>query len=151
MKVHIELIDNDDEEVVIIKCKNIDEHIQKIQQYITAHASPQMNIVFYKGSDEFYFPLETVLFFETSEDEVYAHTAEDAYRVKLRLYELEADLPSNFLRVSKSTILNVHHIYSIQRNLTASSKVQFRNSYKEVYVSRMYYKTLKFRLQGRSE
>lgn len=151
MKVHIELVDDIEEELVIIKCKTIDKRIQKLQQYITNQTSLNKKIIFHKGNDEFYFPLENVLFFETDGDDVYAHTSDDAYKVKHRLYELEKDLPTVFLRVSKSTILNIRHIYAIQKNLAASSKVQFRNSYKEVYVSRMYYKTLKFKLQERSE
>jgi len=65
------------------------------------------------------------------------------------LYELEEMLPNNFVRVSKSTILNVNQIYSINRNLTSSSLVQFYKSYKQVYVSRNYNKILKQRLEER--
>lgn len=50
------------------------------------------------------------------------------------------------MRVSKSTILNINHIYSITRNLTSSSIVEFQNTHKQVYVSRHYYKPLKFKL-----
>ena len=32
-------------------------------------------------------------------------------------YELEDILPSNFTRVSKSSIANINHIYSIDKNL----------------------------------
>ena len=39
-------------------------------------------------------------------------------------------LPINFIRVSKSTILNVDHIFSIEKNLTASSIVQFNKTHK---------------------
>ena len=60
-----------------------------------------------------------------------------------RLYELEEFLPSYFLRVSKSTILNSKEVYSITKSLTASSLVEFRGTHKKVYVSRNYYKALK--------
>ena len=68
------------------------------------------------------------------------------YEVKYKLYELEGILPNNFMRVSKSTILNVNYIYSITRNLTSSSLVEFKNTHKKVYVSRYYYKPLKIKL-----
>ena len=46
----------------------------------------------------------------------------------------------------KSTILNINHIYSITRNITSSSLVEFKNTHKKVYVSRSYYKVLKLKL-----
>lgn len=46
------------------------------------------------------------------------------------------------MRVSKSTILNTDRVYSLTRNLTASSLVTFAGSHKQVYVSRNYYKAL---------
>lgn len=53
------------------------------------------------------------------------------------------------MRVSKSTILNTFHIFSINRNLTASSVVAFENTHKKVYVSRYYYKPLISKLEER--
>ena len=95
---------------------------------------------------EYYISLKEVLFFETEENNVFAHTLENVYKVKYKLYELEKLLPGNFMRVSKSSILNIDYIYSITRNITASSIVEFQNTYKKVYVSRNYYKPLKFKL-----
>lgn len=61
---------------------------------------------------------------------------------KIQLYELEELLPGSFMRISKSAIVNTSHIYSISRNLTASSVVAFADTHKQVYVSRYYYKPL---------
>lgn len=47
------------------------------------------------------------------------------------------------------TFLNVNQVYSINKNITSSSIVQFYKSYKQVYVSRNYYKVLKQRLEER--
>ena len=71
----------------------------------------------------------------------------DAYKAKYKLYELEETLPRFFMRVSKSTILNTNHIFSIDRNLTASSVVAFTGTHKQVYVSRYYYKPLISKLE----
>ncbi|MDQ0359538.1 LytTR family DNA-binding domain-containing protein [Breznakia pachnodae] len=150
MKILIEIVDDLDEEVVVIKCKEITKDIQMIQKHILNQNSSKKQMVFYKNNEEYYFPIEHIIFFETDGDEVFAHTVDDAYKVKYRLYELEKDLPDTFLRISKSTIINVQQVYSIQKNIAASSRVQFRHSHKEVYVSRMYYKALRFKLQERS-
>ena len=63
-----------------------------------------------------------------------------------KLYQLEELLPNAFLRISKSAIVNLNQVYSITRNLTASSLVEFMHSHKRVYVSRNYYKMLVERL-----
>lgn len=143
MKVRIELCDDGSPDEVIIRCGRVDDTVQKIQQYIQDCAAQAISLTFYKDQQEFYFPVEQVLFFETEGEHIVAHTEKDAYRIKHRLYELEELLPRYFLRASKSTILNSRRVYSITKNLTASSLVTFRNTHKHVYVSRKYYQQLR--------
>ena len=90
-----------------------------------------------------------MIFFETSGNQIHAHTLDDVYYVKYRLYELEDLLPGNFMRVSKSTILNTDRIYSITKNLATANTVSFVNTYKQVFVSRYYYRALKEKLENR--
>ena len=148
MKIRIEVDENIAENEIIIKCKQLDNTINKIQETIM-QTSQKSSLVFYKGNIEYYLPLNSILFFETSDVGIDAHTAEDTYKIKNKLYELEEILPKNFTRVSKSTILNIIHIYSIDRNLTSSSLVKFNKTHKQVYVSRNYYKQLRQRLEER--
>ena len=149
MKVRIELNDSILEEEVVIRCRQMDENIRKLHQNIMEVSSRKPAITYYKDSKEYYIPVERMFFFETDVEIVYAHTAENAYQVKFRLYELEHILPKDFIRISKSTIINIQYIYSIDRNITASSLVKFYKSHKQVYVSRFYYKNLKKRLEER--
>ncbi|MEQ8155555.1 MAG: LytTR family DNA-binding domain-containing protein [Clostridiaceae bacterium] len=150
MKIRIELVNDLDEDEVLIRCGRVDDTIQKIHQYILEQSLTGPKLTFYKQNQEFYFPLDDVLFFETEGEHIYAHTANDAYRIKYRLYELEEILPRQFIRAAKSTIVNIMQVYSITRNLTASSLIQFINSHKQVYVSRHYYGELRRRLNERS-
>jgi DNA-binding LytR/AlgR family response regulator len=147
VKIHIEIIDGITEDEVLIRCSRVDETIQKIHQYIQSLSNSK--ITFYKKNQEFYFPLDDVLFFETEGERIYAHTANDAYLIKYRLYELEGILPRHFVRVAKSTIVNIIQVYSITRNLTASSPINFIDSHKHVYASRSYFKELRQRLDER--
>ncbi len=146
MKIHIEIVGDLSEDEVTIRCGRVDDTIQKIHQYILEQTSSPVKITFYKNNQEFYFPLENVLFIETEGERIYAHTHDDAYRIKYRLYELEELLPKNFIRTSKSAIVNTKQIYSVTRNLTASSLIKFAGSHKQVYVSRYYYNSLRERL-----
>ena len=150
MKISIELVDDLAEDEVLIRCRQVDETIQKIHQFILEQSRSAEKIVFYKENQEFYFPLTEILFFETEGEHIYAHTANDAYLIKYRLYELEQILPKYFVRAAKSTIVNVAKVYSITRNLTASSLVQFVNSHKQVYASRYYFQELRQRMNERS-
>lgn len=99
-------------------------------------------ISFYKGDTRIYLSLEEILFFETEQNTVFAHTIDDCYEIHHRLYELEELLPSYFMRVSKSTILITRQIFSIDKNLYSSSTVCFRQTHKQVFVSPHYYKPL---------
>ena len=148
MKVRIEIDSNIEEDEIIIKFKELTKSIQKIEETIQQE-NQIINFTFYKDNTEYYIPLNSILFFETSGNEINAHTSNEIYKVKYKLYELEEILPINFIRVSKSTILNVDHIFSIEKNLTASSIVQFNKTHKQVYVSRNYYKKLKERINER--
>ncbi len=151
MKIHIEIVGDLTEDEVIIRCGRVDDTIQKLHQYILEQTQSPVKLTFYKDNQEFYFPLDDVLFFETDGEHIHAQTAEDAFRIKYRLYELEDMLPKNFVRASKSAIVNTRKIYSVTRNLTASSLIQFAGSHKQVYVSRYYYSNLRQRLsQGAS-
>lgn len=150
MKVRVEVAKDLEEDEIVIRCGRADETIGKIERYIQEQYASAPKITFYKQNQKFYFPLNEVLFFETEGDFVYAHTADDAYRIRYRLYELEQLLPRGFVRAAKSTIVNIGRIYSISKSLASSSLICFTGSHKQVYVSRFYGRELRMRLKERS-
>ena len=148
MKLSIEVSDGSMEDEVIIRCGRVDENVRKIQEYILSMTAPK--ITFFKGTQEYYLQIEDILFFETGGEHVFAHTTSDAFRVKLKLYELEEKLPRCFMRIAKGTIVNTKHIYAINRNLTSASQICFTGTHKHIYVSRHYYKPLIEKMNDRS-
>ena len=146
MKIRIEVDNKIKEDEVLIRCSEISEEVKKIQSMLNDIVAYKKYITFYRDDTEYYFSLEEILFFDTEENGICAHTISNIYSVKYKLYELEELLPGYFMRVSKSTILNTNHIYSITRSLSSASKVEFQNTHKQVYVSRYYYKPLKIKL-----
>lgn len=147
MKIRIEIDDSLKEEEVIIRSREWTDEVQKLQEAISGITKSSNKFVFYKNETEFFLALDTILFFETSESEMLAHTRDEIYKVRYRLYELEELLPGFFMRVSKSTILNTKCIHSISRSVSTPCLVQFQNTHKQVYVSRFYYKPLRNRLE----
>lgn len=125
MKIRVELDNEIKENEVIIKCNELNEEVRNIQIVLGELLSQKKHITFYKGETEYYLSLEEILFFETEESGICAHTINNIYNVKYKLYELEELLPGYFMRVSKSTILNTNHIYSITKSISSSSRVEF--------------------------
>ena len=147
MKVRVEVDSDLQEECIVIHCKELDERILKLQKVLKEHSTEDKSIFLKKNDTDYYMPLNDIIFFETENKENRAHTRNDIFETEYKLYELEELLPGFFMRISKSTIVNLNHIYSITRNLTASSMIEFSKSHKKVYVSRHYYKALIERLE----
>lgn len=148
MKVKIELDDSLSQNEIVIRCRDIDENILQLKR-AAENLSADTDIVFLKDNIQFFPSLDSILFFETAEHALNAHTVDDIFQVKMKLFELENILPQKFVRISKSTIVNVKHIYSVERNITSASLVSFAGTHKQVYASRNYYKLLKLRLVER--
>ena len=148
MKVRIEIDDDISEDEVVIRCRSFDSNAARIQQALT-ELTAQSDLSFFKDNTEYYMPIDRILYFETSPTGIDAHTKDDVFTIKKKLYELEEMLPRKFMRVSKSAILNLDMVYSVEKNITASSLVRFMGTDKLVYVSRIYYKAMKQRLDER--
>ena len=146
MNIRIEIVPPEDEEI-IIRVSELNQTVKRIQQSVTEIVSGKSTLALYKNDAQFFVELNQFVFFETDESGGCAHTAKEVVETRSKLYELEEILPASFMRVAKSTILNVNHVYSITRNLTASSEVEFKNTHKKVYVSRNYYKALIAKLE----
>lgn len=149
MKIQIELNPELTEEEIVIRCPMLSDKITKMQQALSEIDSQCQKIMLYQEETEYYLELDDILFFETGLKCIEAHTAKEIFQTKYKLYELEEFLPGYFMRISKSAILNTNKVYAINRNITASSVVEFQNTHKQVYVSRNYYKPLKHKLEER--
>ena len=67
---------------------------------------------------------------------VFVTTESGVYSVQDKLYELEAELgDSNFVRISKSEIVNIKKIKKLDLSVTGTIRITMKNGY-EAYVSR---------------
>ena len=143
MKVSIVLDPSIDEPEILIRAPQLTEEIAQLQESILKQKLTPL--AFYQDRSEYFLDLETILFFETDGEKIYGHTRDEAYEVKQKLYELEELLPITFCRISKSTIVNVKQIYSLEKSFSGTSTVNFYQTHKQVHVSRRYYQLLKER------
>lgn len=147
MKIQIQEDFSLAEDEIILLCRRENQQIHSLKNAMEDLITKSLSILVYQKNREIYLLVSDILFFETSGSAIYAHTKNDMYETTCKLYELEEYLPGYFMRISKSTIVNIHHILSIHRNLTASSIIEFQNTHKQTYVSRHYFKVLKSRLE----
>lgn len=148
MKVNLELDANQDDTEVTIHAKELTPEIEYIYHLLQQDSKHPDQIAGYLDDKAYYLNMNDILFFETDSKQVMAHTTKRAFLVKYKLYELENLLAGQFMRVSKSTILNLDQIYSLTRSIS-NCQVEFYDSYKSVYVSRRYYRELRQRLEER--
>ena len=149
MKVILKEDNELEDGTIIISAKN-QEQMQMIKQLLQqgqAAKAPTLHLLGILDGKEYQLRLNELLFFETNNDVVYAHTIAKAFEMKERLYELEKILPRQFMRISKSTILNIPKLDGIERGLSGPSRITFRDTEKDVYVSRKYYPLLKEQLK----
>lgn len=149
MKVKIEIEEGLAEEEIVIRCGRLNDLVVGIQNYISEQGNGKRCLSLRSGEKTFFIPLEKIFFFETEGRELRAHTANKMFSCDYKLYELEELLPGRFMRISKSSIANLDCVYSITKNLAASSIMEFRDSSKKTLVSRSYYKAVTERLNAR--
>lgn len=99
-----------------------------------------------KDEDDSYnvIPFNQIYYFEGKGNNTYCIAAEGEYRVKEKLYELEARLPRDrFIRVGKSFIVNILNVKEIIPWFGRRQVLRFVNFKREIEVSKNYVKSFK--------
>jgi len=88
-------------------------------------------------------PAEIACFF-VENNKVYAYRQQEKLQLKHRLYQLEARLPGDFIRINQSCIANTRQIARFVPAFSGALQVVFKNGHTD-YVSRRQLKTVKER------
>ena len=137
------VISADNEEEILIRCKSKTEQIKRIESILENLLICEKEMVLTIAETDYYILINDILFFESFDGKIYAHTKNRIFTCKHKLYELEAILPSIFVRISKSTIANIMTITSLRRELVGNGEITFKDCGKKAYFSRGYYKHLR--------
>lgn len=128
---------------ILIKCDHITPQIQKIQDLL--HGL-QDTIPCTQAGTSFFIPKQDLFYIESVDKRCYLYTHEAVYEVPHKLYELEELLATlDFMRSSKSQILNLAKIHALCPDFGGRLEVTLKNGEKLI-VSRQYAKLLKERL-----
>lgn len=139
--VILEPQDNEDEQI-IFKCRSMTPELLRI----IARLKAQDSLVAYNGSDIFRIRPTDIYYIESVDNKVFFYLKEKVYESKQKLYELEESLSYyDFLRVSKSVIVNLSKIKSLSPALGGRFEALMDNG-ERVIISRQYVPDLKKRL-----
>lgn len=143
MKVTILDIDPNEEEEIIIKCNSLDENLVKLLNQLKQGGR---KLTVYQEKEMFFLEPEDVFYFESVDQKVFAYCQSEVYQVKSKLYELlEELLGRDFIRVSKSSILNLNKIKRLAPAFGGRYEALLKNGEK-VIISRQYVNMLKEKL-----
>ena len=142
LKIRTEICDDGQEEV-IIKCRARTDQIRNIEAMLENLVAADREMILHSSGVEYYVPIKEILFFDSYDGKIYAHTRENTFTCDFKLFELENILPSSFLRISKSTVANIMLISYLKRELVGNGEIGFKDCDKRTYFSRGYYKLLR--------
>lgn len=143
MKITIEDRMDGQEDEIIIRCKQMDEHLLKLVYAIKA-GSEKLTVT--RGNDIVQVAPKDVFYFEAVDNKVFLYLEKEVYETKLKLYELEEHfVGTDFLRVSKSVIMNLAKVKTLSPAFNGRFEATMKNGEK-VIVSRQYVPVLKDKL-----
>ncbi len=143
MKIVIDESDIFDEIEVVIKCKKCDDEVLALLSRIKTEDGKILGAI---GDKTFLLCESDILYFESVDKKCFAYTKEQVYETAFRLYELENMLShKGFFRATKSSIVNISRIKSIQSSFNSVLTLEMENGEK-LSVSRQFSPILRERL-----
>ncbi len=135
MKVTVELSDKYKEPYAVIYTNRMTDSIQRIMDavgledtLVTAYQN-ETNIVILQPKDIYMIRIE--------DKDTIIYGAKEKYRSRRRLYELAGLLGKQFMQISKSTLINLSYMDSIEPGFAGTMLLKMKNGSKD-YVSRKY-------------
>ena len=140
------IIDKEKEEEVAVTAHQRTPLIDEIEALISKHTD---RIPGYTEDDIKMLSVSEIECVTVLDGKTYAiDSGNRRYRLKQRLYELEQQLPSSFIRINKSALANEARLDRFQVTYAGSVDAIFKCGYRE-YVSRRCFAQIKRRLEGK--
>ena len=145
MEIKILKIQRDQPERVEIRCHEVTEQVREIADFVR---SRQGRLTGYMEGRQFEIPVMDIHYIEAVDNRVFLYSSGDVYETRQKLYELEEILREKyFLRISKSTLLNLMKVSALKPALNGRFQALLHSG-EEVIISRKYVPELKKALKG---
>ncbi|MCL2200435.1 MAG: LytTR family transcriptional regulator [Oscillospiraceae bacterium] len=140
MRIIMEQPQPDEEDQIIVRCRNLSSEIISLLGQIQTQGE---FLIGYTGDEIHRVPSRDIYYVEAIDRKTFLYCESKVYESKQKLYELEEDFGSgDFIRVSKSVILNMSKIKSLLPSLSGRIEVVLKND-ERVIISRQYVQELK--------
>lgn len=90
-------------------------------------------------------PMHSFIRFMSADKKIFGYTQDKELTIKYRLYQLEELLPSQFVRISNTEIINIHAVSNLELTHTGIILIHFKNG-EQTSSSRRYLKKIKEKL-----
>lgn len=121
------LTDNIQKAMVLLEDENLEENIDGKNSILAVK----------KGKDIVILEFDDIYMFRVEDKQLKVFTEKSEYLLKKPLYQIEDDLDSNFVRISKSTIVNMRKIERVAPSLKGMMFISLKNGLKD-NISRKY-------------
>lgn len=139
MKITIETPKPGEEDEVIIRCAAVDDNMLRLIYALREGEK----LTGYIDDKIVKLPHKDIYYFEAVDNKIFAYTAKETYEIHKKLYEIEQDFEhSDFLRISKSTIVNTSKIAYVKPIFNGRFEAKLKNGEK-IIISRQYVAELK--------
>ena len=136
MKVNLFVSRDIEEPYADIHTNELTDNITKAMSILESDDSSEMLAV-KKGSDIALLEFSDVYMFRVEDKQVKVYTEDSEYQVKKPLYQVEENLTNDFVRISKSTIVNLRKVERVAPSLRGMMFIQLKNGLKD-NISRKY-------------
>lgn len=138
MKVSINIISSELEEEVIFNVHNVQEKVTEAIELLTSSNEVIKHLLGRKEEKYYKVNVDEIFYIESIDRKVFIYTKTQTYEISEKLYVLEEQLASiDFIRISKSLLLNINKIHSFYPKLSGNLEALLTNNEK-VIISRRY-------------
>ena len=144
MKITIETPRPGEEDEIIVRCTSLDDRLMNL---ICALKTEQDHkLTGYVDEKIVMLSPKNIYYFESVDNKVFAYTDKGVYEVRKKLYEIESEYSyTDFLRISKSSIVNVAKIAYLKPIFNGRFEAKLKNN-ETIIISRQYVLDLKKKL-----
>ena len=145
MDVKISMIPESEAEFVDIRCHEETDSVREIAAFVRSRQGQLSGAL---DGRQYNIPVSEIMYIESVDNRTFIYTLQKVYESKQRIYELEENLkPKHFLRISKSSLVNLMKIISVKPALGGRFSAVLSNG-EEIIISRKYVSKLKKVLRG---
>lgn len=136
MKVNLFVSRDIEEPYADIHTNELTDNITKAMSILESDDSNEMLVV-KRGSDIALLEFSEIFMFRVEDKQVNVYTENQEYIIKKPLYQVEETLTSDFVRISKTTIVNLKKIKRVAPSLKGMMFIELKNGLKD-NISRKY-------------